>query len=645
MSDTAADPDLTDRFGPQPADITAELSSMLRLYAIDAEELFFKWESYVLSMGSGTGADDIKLSLDSVRAFKKYVQAQFDKEMRSKARMVQSNQAAHRTPRAPRGVKMEGGMDMFDGLATTPLKRKLESSKFGTPQGSKTYRVADPLSSPAPFKTPSKGGAAAPPEAITPFKTRLNAGETVSLLNASIPKAVLPPPEDAPGFEHRITLQFNTELKKFAFRPMYQKLAEAAEVADERIDEFAAALQEHHSLPDDAFGDPSVVCHEPIVAVGRICSDALEGRFNAQSVLLESSRMTGGGARTPLKLDALNSYAFFPGQLVGLRGTNASGSVFAVTQLLDPPPLPPAASSPAALAAIASRLDGRPASLFIAAGPYTTDDNLSFEALSALCDKAAAQKPDVVILLGPFIDSDHPLIAAGDYDLGDDGDDGAAATLDDLFRARIAPLINRISHSLVLLIPSQRDAVSRHPCFPQEPLKRKQLGLAGNVKALPNPSIFSINELVIAASSADVLFHLFRDEISHNPPLANAPNRLTQHILQQRSFYPLFPPPASDSLPVGVGATSLDLPHVRLADLVGVQPDLLILPGSLGAFANVVDGVVAVNPGPLSKRRGAGGYVEVAVGAHPVVGVKTEGQEGPVPNRMFERARVEIVKI
>ena len=112
----------------------------------------------------------------------------------------------------------------------------------------------------------------------------------------------------------------------------------------------------------------------------------------------------------------------------------------------------------------------------MASGPYTTNENLNFEALEELCTRAAEQKPDVVILMGPFIDSEHPLVKSGDFDL-EDVDMTIDGTIDDLFREKISRQIRRIENSCVIMIPSLRDAVSKHCAFPQEELKRKALKL------------------------------------------------------------------------------------------------------------------------------------------------------------------------
>lgn len=75
--------------------------------------------------------------------------------------------------------------------------------------------------------------------------------------------------------------------------------------------------------------------------------------------------------------------------------------------------------------------------------------------------------------------------------------------------------------------------------------------------------------------------------------------------------------------------------------MLTVAPDVMILPSQLGAFAKVVKGVVAFNPGQISKRGAAGTWVRMSIGS-PAVG---DGELGKVGHRVYERARVEIVRI
>jgi DNA polymerase alpha subunit B len=58
---------------------------------------------------------------------------------------------------------------------------------------------------------------------------------------------------------------------------------------------------------------------------------------------------------------------------------------------------------------------GRPTSIVVAAGPFTTRSELSFEPLEELLATAAQQgaPPTALLLAGPFLDAAHPVVAAG----------------------------------------------------------------------------------------------------------------------------------------------------------------------------------------------------------------------------------------
>lgn len=93
---------VTEKFGELAPEVLSQLESMLRIYGIPAEELFFKWESYCIKMGS----DDTELNLDTVQAFKKDVHELFEKDMKSKTRLHGTN-TSKPAARAPR-VKNTG---------------------------------------------------------------------------------------------------------------------------------------------------------------------------------------------------------------------------------------------------------------------------------------------------------------------------------------------------------------------------------------------------------------------------------------------------------------------------------------------------------------------------------------------------------
>ncbi len=52
-------------------------------------------------------------------------------------------------------------------------------------------------------------------------------------------------------------------------------------------------------------------------------------------------------------------------------------------------------------------------SMAVAAGPFTCAEDCAFAPLEALLAWAATAQPDVLLLLGPFVDAEHPAVAGG----------------------------------------------------------------------------------------------------------------------------------------------------------------------------------------------------------------------------------------
>jgi DNA polymerase alpha subunit B len=437
------------------------------------------------------------------------------------------------------------------------------------------------------------------------FADRQNAGQIVETLNEQL---ALHEPPIAPLAKSRVKLTANTDLKKFYYKPMAMHLSGASEVLDDRIDEFQLLIQSHHQLEDSAFGNAATQATNEIVAVGRIASDTPEGKLNTASLVLETSRRTGAGLRVPLKVETL-SQEFFPGQIVAVRGINASGEYFSVNEVLEAPLLPPAASLPSALDDINDRLgvgsgDGTESAshalnILVASGPYTADDNLAFEPLQALFEKAEIKCTNVLILIGPLLDVEHPLLATGDFDLPDDPSiKPDKATLIDVFRLLIGAPLTRLAQALpsitIVMVPSVRDVVNKHVSWPQEPFARKELGLPKQAKMVSNPVTVSLNEIVVGISAHDVLYELRREEVVVGRPKESSMlARLPRHLIQQRHFFPLFPPVDRTLLQktgteegVATGMP-LDVSYLKLGEWLDVRPDMLITPSALSPFAKV----------------------------------------------------------
>lgn len=599
---------INELFASPSSDAANELLVIARLLSIEPQELFYKWESYVIKMG----VDNTKLDYKTVKDFRKDLQNALDRESRAKGHAVQhSSKKAAPIPRTGGGADVFGMLDgMSSGTPAPKSMTKRKADSLATPAAKSVKNGVN--SSPSEFKTPAPS-TNGPPVA---FEERQNAGQVVESINShlSMPTA----PAQIPAAP-RVKLKANTELPKFAYKGMAMKLSEASEILDDRVDTFTDLVQEYHQLSDQAFGNPAAQSTAEVVAVGRIACDVPNGRLNAASLVLETSRRMGAGMRVPLRFENNLSYDLFPGKIVALRGTNVSGEYFSVSEVLELPTLPVAASTPSEFDVHNDRLtssDGstRPLSILLASGPYTTDLDLSFAPLHTLLAKAQAESPDVLILTGPFLDLDHPVIASGDVEPHLPADakiDPDRATLVDVFRILVAEPIQaltRVHPSMtIILVPSTRDAISNHVSYPQDRFPRQPLGLPKQVQIVTNPITLSINEMVVGISSADILSELRRENVFQSAKGAAFQEdmlaRLSSAIIEQRHYFPVYPPQAQENLikPAPIPgeiaapaseerlatAATLDLSYLKLAEWLNVRPDVLILPSVLSPFAKV----------------------------------------------------------
>lgn len=208
-----------------------------------------------------------------------------------------------------------------------------------------------------------------------------------------------------------------------------------------------------------------------------------------------------------------------------------------------------------------------------------------------------------------------------------------------------------------------------------------------------NPVTIALNEIVVGISAQDILYELRREECVSGIESSNMLARLSRDLIEQRHFFPLYPPTARENLPKPTSETALleneeeahqpkplatgamlDTSYLALADFQHVRPDILITPSALPPFAKVVESVVVINPGTISKKRGAGTFAQLVAGVREVGaderritgGVKEGGGGGDdeakeeeeeeeetvvvgakklVSHLVFERARVDVVRI
>lgn len=394
-----------------------------------------------------------------------------------------------------------------------------------------------------------------------------------------------------------------------AYRYMYETLGERSETLDTQLDGFGDLILKHYRDAGQ-LGHPGVFSEECCVVVGRIVIDAEPSgagvKLNDQSLILEASRAHGDGLRVPLQLapglkirggyKGLGGVGLFPGAVVALKGRNGGGGYFIASEILAIPPMP---VSPAPPSNVAASFD-----MCIACGPFTPDANLDYKPWRTLISNLKASKPAVVLLLGPFVDATHTYLQHGMVD----------EMPSDIFKRQfITPLRDFLSQSptsIVLLVPSVNDIISNHAVFPQCELDDEFSG-DPRIRLLPNPARFSLNGISFAVCSVDVLYHLRKEEyfrrgeeidsIVCEPAAASDPmSNLSRYVLQQRSFYPIFPVSMDVAHEVNLDVShSAELRVAESPDDPG--PDVMVLPSRLKHFSKVVDNSVVVNPSYLTK--------------------------------------------
>lgn len=736
--------ELIQHFGPRigDSDVSAVLDECLhfcRLFNLSAEQLFAKWESFVIKMSSSGESFDIPslMHLESLKA-----QMMKDQEKNVSKHLGLHNQQSdftspssmvtaasstssflsrksvdHRKEAKVFTKDSIGGFidDVFgDTTSPTPIKPKIQArqSKGKQPNASNSATAfRSPTNMPAAGKvtagrpsTTSSSSMFSPKNAkgalsksmqspISPtmasqkFADRSNKGAVVEVLNENVPFA------SASLHKHtNVDISFLENQVLKGYRYMYSKIAEKSDIVDERLEILTNEFKEYYKWEE--VSHPAQPAQATIFTVGQICTDAVtdtSSKLNDQSVMLEACRSVGHGIRVRLDLSKLtqqtnrdgkslvaDGYTLFPGKIIGVQGRNVSGDRLIVEKIFEcPPPVVPRNSIQEVLAmyASSSRLnldefvlgkreplslkpDIPPLQMVVAAGPFTLEDNLLFEPLEALISEILVTKPDIVMLLGPFIDISHPLIVGGMVD----------ETIEEMFVSQISQRLARIptSQTKVLLVPHVKDAVCEWVSFPQPPLNitlarapkdpnnpastsagslqsalRTDLYLPENVLCLPNPVQFTLNETVVFVSNTDALFHLGSEELyrpstitqlandpSASPSKPTRPDRLTRlssHILEQKSLYPLFPAPVTDDIAL----------NYKLSEVWefsnNIQPDILVLPSQLKYFAKPVsvpltseDGAapgaasntLVINPGSLCKRMAGGTYVKASL--HPL---------------------------
>ncbi|XP_030370575.1 DNA polymerase alpha subunit B [Scaptodrosophila lebanonensis] len=315
--------------------------------------------------------------------------------------------------------------------------------------------------------------------------------------------------------------------------------------------------------------------------VGMIHSD-YDGPLDAHSTLLAVPDAEDPNYLS-LNLSRMKSVSFFPGQVVLATGFIPKGKVFVVEEihterkLVPPPPL---------------KLD-RELLFVAAAGPFTHGDDLFYEPLHDLLKYLKENRPDVLVLTGPFLDAEHKAV------------NELAETFESFFDKMIAGIMDVVgSHTTVLLVSSQKDVMA-HAVYPTPPLPLRKL--YPNLHLLPDPTVVDLDGIMVGVTSTDVVDDLLSYEFAANA--GEKMHRVINHLFNQGSFYPICPPP-DESMAYD---SELAQKYAQLKQM----PNVLILPSVQRHFVRLVNDCLVINPGRLSQNDAGGTYARFLITPTP----------------------------
>mmetsp|Transcript_21166 Transcript_21166/g.42206 ORF Transcript_21166/g.42206 Transcript_21166/m.42206 type:complete len:637 (-) Transcript_21166:13-1923(-) len=555
---------------------------------------------------------------------------------------------------------------------TKDLKRKaLDTKQLMSPPAANKAMKQEAGSSNAPASRVSTSPAPA-------YEDRKNVGQVMAHFNSHLPDREKVDTSlvgvAGPNAPKVSTDAFDTNVEQ-KYRYMFTPLPERAAALDKRLEDMGKQMEDAFDMKDlCAVGVPRT---DTIKVVGRICNEAHTGKLNKTTVQLEGSRSSAGGRRVELDVSELKTFSVFPGQVVGVEGRNPGGRKMVAGKVCEGVMKPLEKTSAGEMLELqhgSGAQDGKPLSVIAAAGPFTTNQNFDFEPMSDLLHVVSRLRPDVVILAGPFVPSEHPQAREGVVHLTDEEGQNLTVTFENIFSEKFSKLLEDTYldhpdlHTQFVLVPSLDDAFHDN-VFPQPPFSdRKAGGDEGGTMDIPgaegiqvgslglnyvesagrestpsstwpkrvhcvsNPATFKINEVVFGVTSVDPIFSLTTQDCSAG---INRMQRMAQHLVQQQSYYPVFPAP---------NKANLDLRHLSKTTMP-VTPDVLLVPSKLAPFVKDVLGSVVINPQQLS--RGSTGGTFATIDVQPVKREELEnaGEGVMMEHKVTERAKVAVMKI
>ncbi|CAL1613600.1 unnamed protein product [Knipowitschia caucasica] len=538
---------------------------------IQADEIVLEWVAY------STTKSGLKLTVETLEQFEHEILNKKSKSKQSSKReeTLGRTRDIHSLQELIKAEEEEENLlDSYSTPAKGSQKRALT-----TPEQPQSKRSAALLSSPGLLLSPASFSPSLTPS--QKYSQRGGKGEVV--VSFGLVQGTRWMGRSCPGVGVQLDLLEGPEDSlTCSYKYMFQRLRDIRNVLTDKIEELGESLKSNFNIEE--FSPVSLPAQDKITVLGQICCDS-NGKLNAHSVLLEAGPEQGG-QQIPVDVSELPEYSLFPGQVVVMEGMNTTGRKLVASKLHEGVPLP-------FYAPIKKEMDedAAPLNVLIACGPFTPSDTLTYDPLLDLISVILKDRPDVCLLLGPFVDAKHEQIEKAQV----------TETFDAIFLRCIESIVDGTKSvgCRLVFVPSQRDI--HHPfVYPQPPFTLTNLSKdqAQRVTLVPDPCTLLIDGVTVGLTSTDILFHMGAEEISSGTGTDRF-SRILKHILTQRSYYPLYP---------HVEEVNMDYEKFQSYGQMPVTPDVLIIPSELRYFIKDVVGCVCVNPGRLTKGQVGGTY-------------------------------------
>jgi DNA polymerase alpha subunit B len=188
----------------------------------------------------------------------------------------------------------------------------------------------------------------------------------------------------------------------------------------------------------------------------------------------------------------------------------------------------------------------RPTQIFIFSGPYASTKSLHYTAINPIINAIKESKPNLVILMGPFIDTRDPVIGTGSIHVKD----------------------SYFSYNNIKIIvqPSPYDVLS----FNSMPQQFIRFDTKDNFIFVPNPYLLKLYDFTILLCNCDLPYLVSTHYYTMNgkPDKVNGVEEAASLILSTGMVFPIFPP--SEEFPIDIG----NWDKLKLA----YAPDIMVLP-------------------------------------------------------------------